>query len=99
MEEQQESNKINAKQILNFCYGFFGVLLVIGALSLWEWMYSDGFYGAVIWLGSIPLAVIGFILWRVIRNKNKSLAIGLLLGCMAPFTYLFLITKGCGIFS
>lgn len=77
------------KKVLNFCYGFFGMLAVL-AISV--------FGGQILaLLVTIPLALIGFFLWLAFRQKNKMLAIGFLFGGVLPFAILFIATGGCGL--
>ncbi|MDP4133371.1 MAG: hypothetical protein Q8882_05105 [Bacillota bacterium] len=88
----------NKKQLLNFCYGFFGMLIVMGGIYIWDRVVSTSYMGILSMLGSILMAALGCILWAIVRIKNKSLAIGFLLGGMVPFMYIFFMTGGCGIF-
>ncbi len=88
-----------AKKNLSFCYSFFGTLAVFGAVILFGALSGIGGYGLlVLALLSIPIAIIGLILWLILRQKNKMLAIGFLCGGLVPITVLFAVTGGCGLF-
>ena len=60
---------------------------------------SDGYGVLLPLILVIPYAILGIILWAAVRTKNKSFALGLMIGCLIPLAVMFVLTGGCGLLS
>jgi len=47
---------------------------------------------------SMPYVALGFFTWLFVRQSNRPVALGILLGCATPFLIVFIVTGGCGLF-
>ena len=75
-------------------------IITTGILALFTWGAADGFTHlwelGVIFLGAFS-AIVGLIAWGSIKNRNRAIALGILLGSITPFIFLFIVTGGCGL--
>lgn len=82
------------KRILSYFGGCFG-LLVFFILPFYADQMTFGIASALL---SLPMVLIGLVLWGCYRKSNKPLALGFLTGGLLPFSIVFVLTNGCGIF-
>ena len=88
------------KKFLWFCCGFFSMMIITAAGVLAVMLFLNFSIGALVFgsiAGLIALAVIGIVLWATNKKKRFSLALGFLIGGLAPGIYMFVMTGGCGL--
>ena len=83
---------------------FYGAYLIsIVSLAVASLLVSGGRFSLYDWqlgmlLLCIPYAVLGLIIWSVVRKSNRPVALGVLFGCATPLLVVFIVTGGCGLF-
>ena len=91
--------KENPFKSWKFYASFFITIVILAAVS---WLFtgggSDGYWMIGVLLLCVPYIIVGIIAWAIVRNKNRSIALGILLGSIAPFVAVFIGTGGCGLF-
>ena len=78
-------------------------LLTIAILAAISWLLTFGDSSESNWTISvlllcIPYIIAGVIVWAIVRNKNRPIALGILFGSITPFIAVFIVTGGCGLF-
>ena len=90
------------KKFLWFCCGFFSMMVLTAVGVATVILFLNFSIGALLF-GSIgglfAVAIIGFILWALNKKKRQPLALGLLIGGLAPGIYMFIMTGGCGLLN
>ena len=74
------------------------MLVAIGAFFIIFFFSSSlaaTVYGFII--GLPVLAILGIVLWAIVRKKIRILALCFLIGGLAPGAYLLIMTRGCGL--
>ena len=91
--------KENPFKSWKFYTSFFTTIIicvVIPWLLTGSRSYNDWTFGIL--LLSLPYIIAGIIAWAIVRGKNRSIALGILFGSIAPFVAVFIVTGGCGLF-
>ena len=88
--------KENPFKSWKFYASFFITIVILASVS---WRLTSGSNGYwMVALLCIPYIIAGVIAWAIVRNKNRSIALGILFGSLAPFVAVFIGTGGCGMF-
>ena len=96
--EQQPPKKENPFKDKMFYVAYGATIIVLVALSL---ILAGGssFVLFIAMIICIPYAIVGTVVWAIVRIKNKAIALGILLGSITPFAVVFFATGGCGLFG
>ena len=96
-EENEQPEKNNPFKSRAFYVSYFITIVIITGISL---LFTGGAYdywALGVLLLCIPCAFAGLISWAIVRRKNKSIALGILLGGLTPFIAVFVMSGGCGL--
>ncbi|MDR0476745.1 MAG: hypothetical protein LBH14_02230 [Desulfobulbaceae bacterium] len=83
-----------------FYVSYLITLVVLTAITLLFTAGTDLSYWVIpAFMVSIPSIIVGIVIGFVMWNKNRSVALGILLGSITPFIIIFVGTGGCGLFN
>lgn len=87
LEEKKENPFKNPKFYLGFIVGLIPFLLFCAT--------DGGYFEIILFFISGPYFFVGLIIWAVLKDKQRALAIGVLLAGITPVVILFLLMGGC----
>ena len=93
-EPPEQTTKFYTEKKFWITYGLtFGIYILIFLIEI----ALEKSIGLISLLLPIPYAIAGSIAFAVMINKNRRIALGLLLGGISPFVIFFVLTGGCGL--
>ena len=96
-----EIENVKLKQKISWKQFFIGLGLVLIPLSIIEALIiflKNDLSGLVYGLLLLMITpIIGLIVLLILKKKNRSKAIGFMIGSFLPFAFIFLATGGCGL--
>jgi len=82
---------------MEFYTSFVATIAVSCLIALLFAKGSPGDWPMTMLFLCIPYAVIGFIIWAFVKGNRRPAALGILLGGLTPFIFIFIVTAGCGL--